>query len=255
MKQLSVPILSIEKIAKATYQIDMRLEKDHLEKIKPGQFIHIRVNQGSEFMLRRPISVADVDLKLNKLSVIFKVFGRGTEQLTQLKANDLIDLIIPCGNGYPIDTINYNHALLVGGGVGVPPLYYLAKSLVARGVKVTTIIGFQTKEEIFYLDKFSELGEVFVTTNDGSFGTQGYVTEILKQEDLNFDYYFSCGPAPMLKAVKNYLHYFPGYISLEERMGCGIGACYACVVKTEDGKAQKKICTDGPVFQANEVMI
>lgn len=255
MKQLVVPVLAIEKIAKDTYQLDLELETSFLEQIKPGQFIHIRVNQGSEFMLRRPISVADVDLALNKLSVIFKVFGRGTDVLTHLKPDEWIDLLIPCGNGYPIESIDMKHVLLVGGGVGVPPLYYLAKSLVEKGIKVTTVIGFQTKDEVFYEREFAALGDIFVTTDDGSYGRKGYVTDVLQQEELNFDYYFSCGPAPMLKAVKKYLHYFPGYISLEERMGCGIGACYACVVKSTDGKDQKKICTDGPVFHATEVMI
>ena len=255
MKHLIVPVLAIQQIAKATYQLDLEIEKSLLAQIKPGQFIHIRVNQGSEFMLRRPISVADIDLALNKLTVIFKVFGKGTDVLTHLKTGELIDLLIPLGNGYPIESIEMEHALLVGGGVGVPPLYYLAKSLVEKGIAVTTVIGFQTKDEIFYQKEFAELGEVFVTTDDGSYGTKGYVTNVLQHEELNFDYYFSCGPAPMLKAVKKYLHYFPGYISLEERMGCGIGACYACVVKSADGKDQKKICTDGPVFNATEVMI
>lgn len=255
MKQLVVPVLAIKKIAKDTYQLDLELEPSFLERIKPGQFIHIRVNQGSEFMLRRPISVADVDLALNKLTVIFKVFGRGTDVLTHIKADELIDLLIPCGNGYPIESIDMKHALLIGGGVGVPPLYYLAKSLVEKGISVTTVIGFQSKDEIFYEKEFATLGKVFVTTDDGSYGRKGYVTDVLQHEKLNFDYYFSCGPAPMLKAVKKYLHYFPGYISLEERMGCGIGACYACIVKSEDGESQKKICTDGPVFHATEVMI
>lgn len=255
MKQLIRPILAIEKIAKDTFQLDLELELEELEAIKPGQFIHIRVRQGSEFMLRRPISVADVDLEAKKLIVIFKVFGEGTKVLSHLKTGDLIDIMVPLGNPYPIENLEIDRALLIGGGVGVPPLYYLAKSLVQKGIEVTTIIGFQSQEEIFYQKEFESLGNVYVTTDDGSYGRQGYVTDVLKHEKLNFDYYFSCGPEPMLRNVKKYLHYFPGYISLEERMGCGIGACYACVVKSADGKEYKKICTDGPVFKASEVMI
>ena len=255
MKQLVVPILAIEMIAKNTYQLDVELDSSQLEKIKPGQFIHVRVSHGSEFMLRRPISVANIDLELNKLTVIFKVFGAGTEVLTHLKPGELIDMIVPLGNSYPIENLKIKHALLIGGGVGVPPLYYLAKSLIEQGISVTTIIGFQSEEDIFYQKEFEALGEVYVATDDGSAGRKGFVTDVLKHEELNFDYYFSCGPAPMLKSVKNYLQYFPGYISLEERMGCGIGACYACVVESSDGDNYKKICTDGPVFEASEVLI
>lgn len=255
MKPLIAPVIDIKRIAKDTYQLDLKLDPIRLAEIKPGQFIHIRVSQGSEFMLRRPISVANVDLETEKLSVIFKVFGEGTKELAQLTSGDDLDLLIPCGNGYPIDTFAHDHVLLIGGGVGVPPLYYLAKSLVQKGIKVTTIIGFQTKDEIFYQKEFEQLGKCYVTTNDGSYGRKGYVTDVIKHEEIAFDYYFSCGPAPMLKSVKKYLQYFPGYISLEERMGCGIGACYACVVSASDGMTQKKVCLDGPVFKANEVNI
>lgn len=255
MEQLKVIIIGLDQIAKETFKLDLGIDRSRLEGFKPGQFIHIQINSGTEFMLRRPISIANIDLENELLTVIFKVFGKGTEQLTQLRPGELLDILVPCGNGYPIDTLNCKQALLIGGGIGIPPLYYLARKLVDQGVELTTILGFQTKDDIFYHDEFKELGQCYLTTDDGSYGRKGYVTDVIEQEELNFDYYFSCGPTAMLKNVKKQLQYFPGYISLEERMGCGVGTCYACVVPTADGKQFKKVCSDGPVFKAEEVKI
>lgn len=255
MEQLEVSVERVDMIAKQTIKLDLRLGLEQLIKFKPGQFIHIRVNNGTEHMLRRPISIANINIDEQMLTVIFKVFGDGTKTLAQLQTGQPLDILIPCGNGYPIEGFKFKHALLIGGGVGVPPLYYLARKLVEQGIKVTTIIGFQTKAEVFYQAEFSELGRCYVTTNDGSYGSQGFVTEVIDRENIDFDYYFSCGPTAMLKAVQKKLNHFPGYISLEERMGCGIGACYACVVPSADGKEYKKICLDGPVFKTSEVVI
>lgn len=255
MEQRVVKLKDITLIAKDTFKLDLELDHDRLARFKPGQFIHIRLGTGTEFMLRRPISIADIDLENGYLTVIFKVFGEGTRALSKVKPGEMIDILIPCGNGYPIDEIDGKSALLIGGGVGVPPLYYLAKKLVSQNIKVTTIIGFQTKDEIFYKEEFEELGTCFVTTDDGSYGTKGFVTDVIAEEQIDLDYYFSCGPTPMLKAVEAQLKDYPGYLSLEERMGCGIGACYACVVPSADGTEYKKVCIDGPVFKSNEVRI
>ncbi|WP_440895229.1 dihydroorotate dehydrogenase electron transfer subunit [Amphibacillus sp. Q70] len=255
MEQLEVSVEQVERIAKQTIKLNLKLDLERLSKFKPGQFIHIKVTHGTEYMLRRPISIANIDLDRQVLTVIFKIFGEGTRIMAQLQVGQLLDILIPCGNGYPIEDLKIKHALLIGGGVGVPPLYYLARKLVEKGIKVTTIIGFQTKDDIFYQAEFKALGSCFVTTDDGSYGHRGFVTDVIEQETIDFDYYFSCGPTAMLKTVQNKLDHFPGYISLEERMGCGIGACYACIVPSTDGKEYKKICVDGPVFGASEVMI
>jgi len=255
MKKLETRVVSMENIAKATYQLVIHIETDMLKTIKPGQFVHIKVGEGTEHMLRRPISICDLDVTKETLTLIFKVFGQGTDKLATLTAGDAIDLLIPCGNGYPIDEINASHVLLIGGGIGVPPLYYLGKQLIEKGIKVTSILGFQSASDVFYEEAFQTLGDVYVATNDGSRGTHGFVTDVIDKESLSGDYYFSCGPTPMLQAVETKLIDTPGYLSLEERMGCGIGACYACVVKTIDGASTKKVCQDGPVFKASEVQL
>lgn len=255
MKKLETHVVSIENIAKATFKLVIHVQADMLNTIKPGQFVHIKVGEGTEHMLRRPISICDISNTNETMTLIFKVFGKGTDQLAKLTEGHAIDLLIPCGNGYPMDDIEAEHVLLIGGGIGVPPLYYLGKQLVKKGIKVTSILGFQSAADVFYEDDFQTLGDVFVATNDGTYGTHGFVTDVIDEQSLSGDYYFSCGPTPMLQAVETKLKDTTGYLSLEERMGCGIGACYACVVKTTDGESTKKVCQDGPVFKANEVQL
>src|SRR5699024_5306104 len=145
-------------------------------------------------------------------------------------------------------------ALLIGGGIGVPPVYFLATELNKRGVNVISVLGFQGKEQVFYEDKFKALGDTIVVTNDGSYGEKGFVTDVFDQVE-DFDTFYSCGPKPMLKAVAHSLAHKDGFISFEERMGCGVGACYACVLPTHDEEGYKKICSDGPVFSASEVIL
>ncbi|TVP92066.1 dihydroorotate dehydrogenase electron transfer subunit [Alkalibacterium sp.] len=255
MKLMNTHLHAISVIAEKTIKMDIVIEKKLLETIRPGQFVYIQIGSSSEHMLRRPISIADVDIEKELLTLVYKELGEGTRKLSQLKKGDPLNLLIPCGNGYRIDQLQLSHALLIGGGIGVPPLYYLAKKLVEKGIKVTTIIGFQSKEDVFFEEEFKGLGDCFVTTNDGSYGQQGYVTDSIEKEQPEFDNYFACGPNPMLKAIELKLTDKKGFLSLEERMGCGIGACYACVVPTKDEKGSKKICQDGPVFSAGEVKI
>lgn len=255
MRKLETNVLSIENIAKATYEMVISVPEDVLTTIKPGQFVHIKIGDTTEHMLRRPISICDIDVTKKTMTLIFKVFGKGTDQLAKTNGNDTIDLLIPCGNGYPVEDISAEQVLLIGGGIGVPPLYYLGKALLQKGIKVTTILGFQSEADVFYENKFKSLGDVFVATNDGTYGTKGFVTDVIDEHQLTGDYYFTCGPTPMLQSIETKLHDIDGYLSLEERMGCGIGACYACVVKTQDGESTKKVCQDGPVFKANEVQL
>ncbi|PXW92588.1 dihydroorotate oxidase B electron transfer subunit [Streptohalobacillus salinus] len=255
MKQVKGLLRATDLIARDTIQYQIELSPALLTEIKPGQFVHVRIDQTAAHMLRRPISICDIDFEKNLLTLIFKVVGKGTAKLKEKQIETMIDLLIPCGNGYPLDELDAEHVLLIGGGIGVPPLYYLAKKLTEQGIKVTAVLGFQSKADVFYEDAFKALGDCFITTNDGSYGDTGFVTDVIEQRQLTGDYYFSCGPTLMLKAVKTKMQAVPGYISLEERMGCGIGACYACVIDKADDSGNVKICHDGPVFRANEVIL
>ncbi|WP_066194074.1 MULTISPECIES: dihydroorotate dehydrogenase electron transfer subunit [Gracilibacillus] len=249
-KQL-IEVKSHLQIAEDTFE--MVLQSSLAKELLPGQFVYIALKH---HMLRRPVSVAGVDQQAGTFTVIYKIFGEGTRALSKYQTGDQLDVILPCGSYYPIEELTLDHAMIVGGGIGVPPLYYLAKSLKEKGVQVTSVLGFQTRDQIFYEEKFQALGDTYIATNDGSYGTKGFVTDIIAEVKPHFDYFFSCGPTPMLKAVSSQLTDREGYISLEERMGCGIGTCYACVVPLQaDPSQSKKICKDGPVFVANEVIL
>lgn len=221
----------------------------------PGQFVHIRVSDHSEPLLRRPISIASIDSETLEFTMIYRVDGRGTELLSQKRSGDTIDVLGPLGNGFPVSAAETGqHAWLIGGGIGVPPLYELAKRLTSKGVKVTMILGFQSAQDVFYEEAFKEFGETFISTVDGTYGTQGFVTTKMNELPEPPNVYYSCGPKPMLHAVEKALEGTPGYLSFEQRMGCGIGACFACVCPTTEGDgAYVKVCSDGPVFQAGVI--
>ena len=209
----------------------------------PGQFVNIAL-QG--LYLRRPISVCDVQGDL--LTIIYKAVGKGTGQMAQMTEGKL-ELLTGLGNGYDLSKGGENPVLL-GGGVGVPPMYLLAKELIKMGKKVWVILGFNTKSELFYEEKFKELGcEVTVTTVDGSYGIKGFVTDALKEMD--YSYFYTCGPEPMLKAVYK-ASKTSGQMSFEKRMGCGFGACMGCSCKTITG--YKRICKEGPVMEKEEIL-
>jgi dihydroorotate dehydrogenase electron transfer subunit len=224
---------------------------------EPGQFVHIRVNNDYLPLLRRPISIAEIDQTHEQFTMIYRAEGAGTSLLAEKQAGQSIDVLGPLGHGFPLDAIESGQtALLVGGGIGVPPLYELSKRLRERGVQVIHVLGFQSKADVFYEREFLALGETYIATVDGSYGTKGFVTTVIDEQQFLYDVMFSCGPTPMLKALENNYTNKPLYISLEERMGCGIGACFACVCReSEDSTAYKKICSDGPVFQAGEVLL
>lgn len=209
----------------------------------PGQFVNIQLDG---LYLRRPISVCDVSG--DGLTIIYKVVGKGTAKLSQMQRGSL-DLLTGLGNGYDLSCAG-DRPVLLGGGVGVPPMYLLAKRLLAEGKQVQVILGFNTQKEVFYEKEFRELGaQVTVTTVDGSYGTQGFVTDVLK--DMDYTYFYTCGPEPMLKAVYR-ASQTSGQMSFEKRMGCGFGACMGCSCKTITG--YKRICKEGPVMWKEEIL-
>ena len=233
-----------ENVALTSSVYKMTLVGDVSEITKPGQFVNIKLDG---LFLRRPISVNDV--VGNELTIIYKVVGTGTELMSTMKDGEL-DILTGLGNGYDVSLCGEN-PLLIGGGVGVPPLYMLAKQLISQGKKVSVILGFNTKEEIFFEDEFKKLGaDVYVTTVDGSYGTKGFVTDVMKNLDT-YSYFYTCGPEPMLKAIYN-TSTTEGQFSFEERMGCGFGACMGCSCKTIYGN--KRICKDGPVLKKEEIL-
>ncbi|WP_085524049.1 dihydroorotate dehydrogenase electron transfer subunit [Tuberibacillus sp. Marseille-P3662] len=220
---------------------------------EPGQFVHVQT--GSANVLRRPLSICDYDSNMRQLTLIYRLEGEGTRHLSERKSGETVNLLAPLGQGFPLSELGADStALLVGGGVGVPPLYYLSKQLRARGVKPIHVLGFADKKAVFYDNKFCNMGETFVATVDGSAGTQGFVTDVINQRGLSADVIYACGPVPMLQAMQAYQEACPVYISLETRMGCALGACYACVCGVPGSASDyKKVCTDGPVFQVGEV--
>ena len=239
-KQL-LKVVSNKNIAKNTWEMVLSGALSAIT--KPGQFVNIELEG---FYLRRPISVCD--WSDNELTIIYKVVGKGTEYMAKLSEGAELDVLTGLGNGY--DTaLTGDKPLLIGGGAGVPPMYGLAKALIAEGKEVTVILGFNTEDEVFYADKFAALGaEVKITTVDGSVGLKGFVTDAM---DMEYTSTCCCGPEPMLKAVYN-KSVTSGQYSFEERMGCGFGACMGCSCKTKYGN--KRICKDGPVLTKEEII-
>ena len=213
---------------------------------RPGQFVNIELEG---LYLRRPISISD--WSEDTITIIYKVVGRGTEQMSRMATGQELDVLTGLGNGFDVD-VECQKPLLVGGGVGVPPLYRLAKELIARGRKVSVVLGFNTAKEVFYAEEFRSLGaDVYVSTADGSVGTKGFVTDAIRENGVDFDFFYSCGPLPMLKALCDCTD-VKGELSFEERMGCGFGACMGCSCKTLAGN--KRICKDGPVMKREEII-
>ena len=210
----------------------------------PGQFVNIKLDG---FYLRRPISVCDCEDGL--LTILYKVVGKGTEVMSKMKVGEKLDLLTGLGNGYDLSAAG-DAPLMIGGGVGVPPMYMPAKILRKAGKKVSVILGFNTKDEVFYEEEFRALGcDVTVTTVDGSYGVKGFVTNAM--ENLDYSYFYTCGPEPMLKAVYS-ASVTGGQFSFEERMGCGFGACMGCSCKTVTGN--KRICREGPVLLKEDII-
>ena len=241
MKQSIFTILENKSLTSNVFK--MTLSGDTSPVTAPGQFVNIKLE--GQF-LRRPISVCDCEDGL--LTLIYKVVGRGTEQMSKMLSGEKLDLLTGLGNGYDT-SLTGDHPLLLGGGVGVPPLYMLAKQLRAEGKSVSVVLGFNTKDEIFYENEFKALGcDVTVTTADGSYGVKGFVTNAM---NVDYTHVCTCGPEPMLKAVYRACT-TDGQFSFEERMGCGFGACMGCSCKTITG--YKRICKEGPIMRKGDIL-
>ena len=240
MKNLVFEILTNKKIAKNTYVCVLCGD---ISDIKCGQFVNITIDG---LYLRRPLSVCDA--RDGKLTLIYKVVGVGTEKMSKMEKGVKLDLLTGLGNGYDTDKSG-NKPLLIGGGAGVPPMYMLCRELIAQGKQVSVILGFGSKDEVFYEDEFKDLGaHTYVTTVDGSYGIKGFVTDAM---NMDYTYFYTCGPEPMLKAVYRATT-TSGQMSFEERMGCGFGACMGCSCKTLTG--YKRICKEGPVMKKEEIL-
>ncbi len=242
MKQEIFVIKSQKKIAKDVFKMVLSGNTDDIT--ASGQFVNIKLDG---FYLRRPISVCDYDK--NELTLIYKTVGEGTEAMSKYENGTELDVLTGLGNGYDT-SLSGEKPLLLGGGVGVPPLYNLCKKLIAENKKPTVILGFNSADDVFYENEFKALGaDVYVTTADGSYGIKGFVTDAMA--DLDYSFFYTCGPEPMLKAIYNVSN-TSGQLSFEERMGCGFGACMGCSCKTKYGN--KRICKDGPVLIKEEII-
>ena len=241
MKNSIFEIIKNERLTDSVYLMEL---KGDCEGIRCGQFVNIKIEG---LYLRRPISVCDCEG--DTLTIIYKVVGKGTEKMSEMQVGEELDILTGLGNGYNTARSG-DKPLLLGGGVGVPPLYMLCKKLIGEGKKPTVILGFNKADEVFYEEEFRALGaEVIVATADGSYGVKGFVTTAM--EGIEYTYFFTCGPEPMLKAVYN-VTTTSGQMSFEERMGCGFGACMGCSCKTITG--YKRICKEGPVMRKEEII-
>ena len=242
MKQEIFVIKSQKKIAKDVFKMVLSGNTDDIT--ASGQFVNIKLDG---FYLRRPISVCDYDK--NELTLIYKTVGEGTAAMSRYENGTELDILTGLGNGYDT-SLSGEKPLLLGGGVGVPPLYNLCKKLIAEGKKPTVILGFNSADDVFYENEFKALGaDVYVTTADGSYGIKGFVTDAMA--GLDYSFFYTCGPEPMLKAIYDVSN-TSGQLSFEERMGCGFGACMGCSCKTKYGN--KRICKDGPVLIKEEII-
>ena len=233
-----------ENVALTSTVYKMVLEGDTSDITNCGQFVNVKLDG---LFLRRPISVCDSEGNL--LTLVYKVVGKGTEQMAAMCAGETLDVLTGLGNGYDLSKSG-DAPMLLGGGVGVPPMYMLCKKLIKEGKKVSVVLGFNTKDEIFYENEFKALGaDVTVTTVDGSYGVKGFVTDVMK--DSEYTYFYTCGPEPMLRAIHS-VSATSGQFSFEERMGCGFGACMGCSCKTITG--YKRICKEGPVLEKEEIL-
>lgn len=239
-------IVSHQKLIENVYE--MVLEGEAASYVEhAGQFINIKLTENKDPYLRRPMSICDYNN--HEIKLIYKVVGEGTRILSKKKTGDILDVLTGLGNGFIYH--NEKEALLIGGGLGVPPLYKTCKDLINMGVKVKAILGFNSVDDVFYQKEFEALCPVYISTMDGSLGIKGTVIDCIKKYGFTYDHYYACGPLPMLKALASFDNK-NGSLSYEARMGCGFGACMGCSMLMKDGTS-KRICVEGPVFSSSEV--
>jgi len=251
----TMKVVSQQEIAPAIFELV--LQGEMVEAMKAGQFLHLRVPDDAH-LLRRPISISSIDKANEQCRLIYRIEGSGTTIFSTLKTGDSLDVMGPQGNGFDLsDLEQHSRVLLVGGGIGVPPLFEVAKQLHERGVDVTTVLGFATKDAVILEDELAKYSQVFVTTDDGSYGIKGNVSVVIKKFDNEFDAIYSCGAPGMMKYINQTFYDHPrAYLSLESRMACGMGACYACVLKVPDSETvSQRVCEDGPVFKTGTVVL
>lgn len=251
----TMKVVTQDEIAPAIYELV--LEGEMVEAMRAGQFLHLRVPDDAH-LLRRPISISSINKSQNQCHLIYRIEGSGTAIFSTLKAGDRLDVMGPQGNGFDLSELDQrSRVLLVGGGIGVPPLLEVAKQLNERGVEITTVLGFATKDAVILEAELAKYSKVFVTTDDGSYGIQGNVSVVIKELDSEFDAVYSCGAPGMMKYINQTFYDHPrAYLSLESRMACGMGACYACVLKVPDSETvSQRVCEDGPVFKTGTVVL
>ena len=251
----NMKVIEQEEIAPAIFELV--LEGEMVEAMKAGQFLHLRVPDDAH-LLRRPISISSIDKVKNQCHLIYRIEGSGTAIFSTLKTGDVLDVMGPQGNGFDLSELdNHSKVLLVGGGIGVPPLLEVAKELHERGVKITTVLGFASKNAVILEDELAQYSQVFVTTDDGSYGIKGNVSVVIQELESEFDAVYSCGAPGMMKYINQTFYDHPrAYLSLESRMACGMGACYACVLKVPDSETvSQRVCEDGPVFKTGTVVL
>lgn len=249
----NVTIKKVEQISNDIYSMYL-VDASIANQAKAGQFVSLYSQDGSN-LLPRPISICEIDQEEGAIRLVFRVVGKGTKEFSGLHAGDQISVMGPLGNGF---TLEGSKAILIGGGIGIPPMLELAKQLHAKGVEVQVVLGY--RDELFLNEEFEKYATVYISTEDGSVGTKGNVIDAVKENGLTADMIYACGPTPMLRGVKTYAleHKIKAQISMEEKMACGIGACLACVCKSKEKDAHsnvhnKRICKDGPVFYCEEV--
>lgn len=259
MKTEIAKVISQQKLADGIYS--MWIKTEIAKEAKAGQFVAVFPKQGDK-LLQRPISICEISEDRAALRIVYRVAGSGTAEFSKYTENEDIRLMGPCGNGFDTDAVKDNQlAVLVGGGIGVPPMLELGKALKRSGKQVTFVLGYRNKD-MFLFEDFKAVADVVIATDDGSIGTKGTVIDALKENYLGESIILSCGPMPMLRGLKNYAQEkgIPAYISLEERMACGVGACLGCVAKTKKKDAHShvnnaRVCVEGPVFNAEDVEI
>ena len=252
-KQENMLIKSQQEIACGIFELVLKGDLVNTM-LQAGQFVNVNTGD-SGLILRRPISICNIDYEKSELTLIYRAEGAGTKVLSEKKSGEYVDILGPLGTGFDLEMIGADKTVvLVGGGIGVPPMYETAQRLSARGNKVIVVLGFASKKDVFYEEKFKELSDVYVATMDGSYGFKGHVIELIQDKDFDFDWILGCGPHVMLRSIAaEYGGSKEGFLSFEERMACGIGACYACICETRDG-ARTRICKEGPVYDLSEVV-